>query len=64
VKDILIDSGASISVVARDLLPSKVETFGKVPIRGWDGRVDDYDTAVTEMEVGEYKFPILVAMMN
>jgi len=65
VDDILIDTGATISVVAQDLLPRNIQTTGQVLIMGFDnGEAKRYPTTIIDLEIGEHQFSVRAAFAD
>lgn len=58
VEDILIDSGAAVSVLASDLLPTNFKREDRVWLAGFGGSPCLYETSMVDVNLGERQFQL------
>ena len=62
VEDILIDSGAAVSVLASDLLPTNFKREDRVWLAGFGGSPCLYETSMVDVTLGERQFQLRMAV--
>ena len=59
---LLLDTGAQISVIPDELIPSAARTGEEVRVKGFNGVAEQRNIAITKIKIGDKKFEEKVAL--